>query len=129
MENKILEWKGAKRADEKLAQKVAKKVGELYFTYNLPLQVNIVFNEDEKPESGIDLDSSVILNYMPRKERCERLSLRDVFTLDDGNPVTAQDIKDLMKVSAVILEHLAEQFKKFNPSKNSEPVIVYPNCQ
>ena len=124
---KILEWKGAKPEDEKLAQKVAKKVGELYFTYNLPLQINIVFNEDEKPESGIDIDSSVILNYMPRKERCERLSLRDVFILDTN--VTAQDIKDLMKVSAVILVHLGEQFRKLNPAKDPESVIVYPNCK
>lgn len=68
---KILEWKGARRADEKLAQKVAKQVGSLYFSYNVPLQIYIVYNEDEKPKSGINIYQSNILNYSPRKDRLQ----------------------------------------------------------
>ena len=127
MENKILEWRGVKPEDEKLAQKVAKKVGELYFTYNLPLQVYVEFNEDGKPESGISIENSTILNYMPRKERCELLTFGQVF--ENTEYVAAQDVKDFMKVSALVLEHLAEQFKKLDPAKDPEPYVYYPNCQ
>ena len=123
----ILEWKGAKPEDEELAQKVAKQVGSLYFSYNVPLQVYVEFNEDGKPESGISIENSTILNYMPRKQRCELLKFWQVF--ENIEHVTAQDVKDFMNVSALILEHLAEQFKKLDPAKDPEPCIYYPNCE
>lgn len=127
MNNKILEWKGARREDEKLAQKVATQVGSLYFSYNVPLQVYIEFNEDGKPESGINIENSNILNYMPRKERCEFLTFGQVF--ENIEHVTAQDVKDFMNVSALIPEHLAEQFKKLDPAKAPKPYVYYPNCE
>ena len=123
---KILEWKGAKRADEKLAQKVAKQVGSLYFSYNVPLQIFIKYNENGKPESGIDICQSEILNYMPRKDRCEFITLDKVFV--NAKKVTAKDVKDFMKVSALVLGNLAKQFKTLDPTKDPDPCIYYPNC-
>ena len=124
----ILEWKDAKPKDEALARKISEKLQleKLYFAYNLPLQIWISFNEDRKPQSGINVHESTILNYMPRKDSCEILHLDEVFNSDEE--ITAQDIKDFMKVSATILEHLAEQFKRLDPAKDPESYAYYPNA-
>lgn len=123
----ILEWKDAKPEDEALARKISKKLQleKLYFTYNLPLQIWISFNEEENPKSGINAHESIILNYMPRKETCEMLPLDEVF--NSYEEITAQDIKDFMKVSAIVLKHLASMMDSFNP-KDKSPAIYYPNC-
>ena len=125
----ILEWNGATPAEERLAQKVSKKLqlGAIYFSYNVPLQVWIAFNKEEDPKSGINFKKSQILNYMPRKECTEFLSFEDLFS--SVNDVTDKDIKDFMKVSALVLENLARQFRKFNPLKLNRCEIYYPNSR
>ena len=125
----ILEWNGATPAEEHLAQKVSKtlQLGTLYFTYNVPLQVWIAFNKEEDPKSGINFKKSQILNYVPRKECTEFLSFDNLFS--SVNDVTDKDIKDFMKVSALVLENLARQFKKFSPFNLKRNEIYYPNVE
>lgn len=127
-EPKILEWRGAKPKDEALAKKISKKLqlGSIYFTYNVPLQIWIGYNEDDKPKSGISLKKSLILNYMPRKEACKMESLSNIFSNDVE--VTAQDLKDFMKISALIIKNLAKQMEKFNPFSETS-YVYYPNCR
>ena len=59
------------------------------------------------------------------KTGCKLLTLDKVFIT---KKVTAKDVKDFMKVSALVLENLAKQFKTLNPTKDPDPSIYYPNC-
>ena len=123
----ILEWNDAKAADERLAKKVSSKLqlGDIYFTYNVPLQVQIIYNKEEDPKSGINFKKSTILNYMPRKYRAQTQRLDEIF--DMACEPTVKDIKDFMKVSGLILENLSKQFKSFKPLKLDNSMIYYPN--
>lgn len=122
----ILEWKDAKPEDEALARKASKKLqlGKLYFAYNVPLQIWINYKEDDDPGSGIDLSESNILNYMPRKERCEFLNLDEVFSTSED--ITAEDIKEFAKVSALILRNLAARMERLDPLGKNH-IVYYPN--
>ena len=123
----ILEWNDAKPAEERLAKKISKKLllGEIYFSYNVPLQVQVVYNKEEDPKSGIDFTKSTILNYMPRKCAVHQELLSEVFNM--AKIPDAKDVKDFMKVSGFILENLSKQFKNFKPFKLDYSEIYYPN--
>lgn len=123
----VLEWNDAKPAEERLAKKISKKLllGEVYFSYNVPLQVQVVYNKEEDPKSGVDFKKSTILNYMPRKCTVQQESLSDVFNM--AKIPDAKDVKDFMKVSGFILENLSKQFKSFKPLKLDNSMIYYPN--
>ena len=122
---KILEWKGASPKDEAIAQHISKKInlGSSYFRYNVPLQIHIFFNVFEKPRSGINMSTSYILNYMPRKSECRIQKLDELFVRKPSN----KDIKDFLHVSAVILKHLSKQFGKLDPL-GDVGCVYYPNC-
>ena len=123
----ILEWNDAKAAEERLARKVSSKLqlGDIYFTYNVPLQVHIIYNKEEDPKSGISFKNSTILNYMPRK-CCARMQCFDEI-FDMKQRPTAKDVKDFMKISGLVLENLAKQFKNFKPLKLDCSEIYYAN--
>jgi hypothetical protein len=88
---------------------------ELYWGYNLPLQV---WPEHEDPD---DEDSPVVgwevLNYMPRKERCIRLPL-------DEELMVGQTRKEYMLTAAMVCEQLAEKFRK--AAEDESLTIYYP---
>jgi hypothetical protein len=72
----------------------------IYWSYNLPLQVWPVY---EDPET-VDFDScpvvgTRILNYMPRKRRCEEIELSDV--------IGDQTREEFFETAAIHLENLA----------------------
>ena len=123
----VLEWNDAKPAEERLAKKVSKKLllGEVYFSYNVPLQVQVVYNKEEDPKSGIDFTKSTILNYMPRKCTVQQEFLSEVFNM--AKIPDAKDVKDFMKISGLVLENLSKQFKSFKPLKLDNSMIYYPN--
>ena len=124
----ILEWKNASPKDEARAKKVSKylALGETYFTYNVPLQIWIYWKDYENPKSGIDLDQSNILNYMPRKERCEFMKLSEVFSPSED--ITVEIVKDFLHVSSLVLKNLADQFTKVDFSSNEAPYVYYANA-
>ena len=123
----ILEWIGVDPKDEALAKQISKKLlfGETYFTYNVPLQIWIGYKKERDPKSGIDLDKSQILNYMPRKDECRMENLSDIFSSSVN--VTAKDIKDFMKISSLILKNLARLMDNFDPLKLDRNCVYYPN--
>lgn len=125
----ILEWKTAKPSEERLAKKVSKKLqlGDIYFRYNVPLQVWISYKKENDPKSGIDLKKSRMLNYMPRKECSMFESLSDVFDMSQN--IAVKDIKDFMAVAGIILANLAAQFKKFKPLDSDNNYVYYPNTR
>lgn len=114
--------------DEARAKKVSKYLvlGETYFAYNVPLQIWIYWKDDENPKSGIDLDQSNILNYMPRKERCEFMRLSEVFSPSED--ITVEIVKDFLHVSSLILKNLADQFTSLDFAKSEAPYVYYPNA-
>lgn len=84
-----------------------------YWTFNLPLQL--------WPENGEDEEGPVtgyrILNYMPRRERCETLRLEDC--LGD------QTKEEYLEQAALVFENLAKLFRQ--AKKNPEYHIYYPD--
>lgn len=124
----VLEWKGVDPKDEAAAKAISAKLdlGDIYFSFNVPLQIWITYNVEDQPRSGINLEESQILNYMPRKERCEMQSLDDIFS--SGVKVTPEDIKELMRISALVMKNLARLMEKFNPLDLKKNSVYYPNC-
>lgn len=124
---KVLEWSDADPKDEAMAKRISKKLqlGEIYFSFNVPLQIWIIYNEDENPESGINLEESAILNYMPRKEGCRMENLSDIFSSDEE--ISTDDLQDFMRVAAVILRNLARRMDDFNPLDMKKNLVYYPN--
>lgn len=86
---------------------------ELYWAYNLPLQLWPHHANPEDEESPIV--GWRILNYMPRKERCT--SLEELVTKDE--------IKPLCKNTAKILRNLANRFEML--ARGEIDYIYYPN--
>lgn len=74
----------------------------LYWAYNLPLQVSPIRKDDEDESSSIV--GYRILNYMPRKERCEILDIEDV--------IGEQTQEEFFESAAQHFENLAKQFRK-----------------
>lgn len=109
----------AKRVSKKLA------LGEIYFAYNLPIQIFLAYKEEDNPESGIDPHKTCVWNYMPRKNRMDNGSLADFFS--DPDSITKDDIKDLMVVTAAILRNLGKEMLKLGEGKTN--IVYYPNCE
>ncbi len=127
MDGKILEFKHATAEEEAAAKRVSEKIslGETYFTYNLPIQVFLGYNEDDNPKSGIDPHKTCVWNYMPRKNQMAEETLADIFS--DPDSLTKDDIKDLMVVTAAILRNLGKEMLKLGNGKTD--CVYYPNCE
>ena len=82
----------------------------LYWSYNCPLQM---WPQHENPE---DEKSKIVgwrvVNYMPRKERCQDL----------GEEISPDELKNFCDNAAIILKNLAERFEKLG---NREIDIIY----
>ena len=126
-ESPVLEWKDVDPKDEAAAKAISAKLdlGDIYFSFNVPLQIWITYNVEDQPRSGINLEESQVLNYMPRKESCEMQSLADIFSADAK--VTPEDIKEFMRISALVMKNLARQMEKFNPLDLKKNLVYYPN--
>ena len=123
----ILEFSHATPEEEAAAKRVSKKLdlGDIYFTYNLPIQILLSFKEDGDPQSGIDPYKTSVWNYMPRKNRMDEQTLADLFI--DPDSITKDDIKDLMVVTAAILRNLGKEMLKLGEGKID--TVYYPNCE
>ena len=123
----ILEFSHATPEEEAAAKRVSKKLdrGEIYFSYNLAIQIVLDYMEDGDPKSGIDPYKTGVWNYMPRKNRMDEQTLADLFT--DPDSITKDDIKDLMVVTAAILRNLGKEMLKLGEGKTD--CVYYPNCE
>lgn len=125
----ILEWKDAEA--ELAAEHISKnlKLGRTYFTYNLPLQIHIVYKDGKYRKtpclmkSKIDMDESYILNYMPRKEQLCTLKFSELFI----KPPSKGDLEDFTEVTADILSHLGDLM--IEVGRRRKDVVYYPNCE
>ena len=119
----ILEFSHATPEEEAAAKRVSKKLdlGEIYFTYNLPIQIFLAYKEDGDP----DPYKTGVWNYMPRKNKMDEETLADLFT--DPDSITKDDIKDLMVVTAAILRNLGKEMLKLGEGKTD--CVYYPNCE
>jgi len=124
----ILEWEDAE--SEFAAEQVAKnlRLGRTYFTYNLPLQIHIIYKDGKERKtpcslkSMIDMDKSYILNYMPRKEHLCTLKFSELFI----KPPSKQDLDYFTEVSAEILSHLGDLLVEVGMRRKDD--VYYPNC-
>lgn len=80
---------------------------KLYWAYNLPLQVS---TEDDGEEV-------IILNYMPRKEACEQVTLSEV--------IGEQTREEFFETAALVLENLAGLMRK--AGKDPSMLVYYPD--
>ena len=125
----ILEWEDAE--SEFAAKCVSKnlQLGRTYFTYNLPLQIYIIYKDGKERKtpcllkSMIDMDKSYILNYMPRKEQLCTLKFSELFI----NPPSKQDLENFTEVSAEILSHLGDLL--IEVGRRRKDIVYYPNCE
>ena len=87
-----------------------------YWSYNLPLQLWAEHGEDDEAEEGLVVGYRV-LNYMPRRERCETLQLEEL--------LGEQTREEFLEQTALTLENLARLFRKAkdDPALN----IYYPD--
>lgn len=90
----------------------------LYWAYNLPLQA-FPIRKDSEDENSPVVDYR-ILNYMPRKERCQEFKLSEIL---DNEPDQTQE--EYFLAAAAHLENLANLFKKL--AKNEIKHIYYPD--
>ena len=123
----LLEFSHATPEEEAAAKRVSKKLGlgEIYFAYNIPIQIFLAYKEGGDPQSGIDPHKTYVWNYMPRKNRMDEQTLADLFT--DPDSITKDDIKDLMVVTAAILRNLGKEMLKLGEGKTD--CVYYPNCE
>ena len=125
----ILEWEDAE--SEFAAKQVSKnlRLGRTYFTYNLPLQIHIIYKDGKERKipcslkSMIDMDKSYILNYMPRKEQLCTLRFSELFI----KPPSKQDLDYFTEVSAEILTHLGDLLIEVGCRRKDD--VYYPNCK
>lgn len=123
----ILEWEDAEA--ELAAEHISKnlKLGRTYFTYNLPLQIHIIYKDGKYRKtpclmkSKIDMDESYILNYMPRKEHLCTLTFSELFI----KPPSKQDLDYFTEVSAEILTHLGDLMLEVGMRRKDD--VYYPN--
>jgi len=72
---------------------------KLYWSYNLPLQVWPKHANPDDPESPVI--GARVLNYMPRKERCESFDLEELLdeqTREEFFESTAQHLENLARL-------------------------------
>lgn len=125
----ILEWEDAET--EFAAERILKnlRLGRTYFTYNLPLQIHIIYKDGKERKtpcllkSKIDMDKSHILNYMPRKEQLCTLKFSELFI----KPPSKQDLEDFTEVTADILSHLGDLLVEVGRRRKDD--VCYPNCK
>ena len=125
----VLEWEDVE--SEFAAEQVSKnlQLGRTYFTYNLPLQIHIIYKDGKERKtpcslkSMIDMDKSWILNYMPRREQTCNLTFSELFV----NPPSKQDLEDFTEVSAEILSHLGDLLVEVGRRRKDD--VYYPNCE
>lgn len=125
----ILEWEDAEA--EIAAECISKnlKLGRTYFTYNLPLQIHIIYKDGKcrktpcLMKSKIDMDKSWVLNYMPRKEQLCTLKFSELFI----KPPSKGDLEDFTEVCADILSHLGDLMIEVGRRRKDD--VCYPNCK
>lgn len=76
---------------------------DLYWTYNLPLQVFPI--RADKDDETSTVTGHNILNYSPRKSRCEETDLSEL--------LENQTAEEYFEAAAAHLEHLASMFRKY----------------
>lgn len=92
--------------------------GEVYWAYNLPLQIYPI-HEDPDDETTPIVDHE-ILNYMARRSRCTEILLTgDAMS---GEPV---DLGAYCERAARVLENLADQFRKYGRGEIN--IVYYPD--
>jgi hypothetical protein len=95
---------------------VSEQKNALYWSYNLPLQVW------PRHEDCEDADSRVvgarILNYMPRKERCETVDLAEL--------LGEQTREEYFETAALHLENLARLMRK--AAADPSFAVYYADC-
>ena len=87
-----------------------------YWSYNLPLQLWAEHNEDDATEEG-PVSGYRVLNYMPRRERCETLRLEEL--------IGEQTREEFLEQTALTLENLARLFRAAKQDPNL--TIYYPD--
>ena len=127
----ILEWEDTRDgAAELKAGRLSKNLrsGRAFFTWNLPLQLHIVYKdgvERKTPcllKSKIDMDKSWILNYMPRKGRVSPLKFSEIFI----KPPSKSDLEHFGLVTAEILCHLGDMMQ--SAGMRNRDTVSHANC-
>lgn len=127
-ESRILLFKDATSEEEAAAKRSSLDIAslkEIYFRYNLPLQVFLIYNIEGDPRSGIDPQRSWIMNWMPRKGVVEKMTFGQLFGSEAE--VTPQVVEDFMRASAACLRNLGSQMLKLGWRKTDN--VIYPNCE
>lgn len=86
----------------------------LYWGFNIPLQVWPVREEADNPSKIV---GTTILNYMPRKERCESVDLEEL--------LGEQTREEFFNTAAEKLESLAAKMRL--AAKDETFVVYYPD--
>lgn len=89
---------------------------QLYWAYNLPLQVWPKHQDSEDENSPIV--GARVLNYMPRKERCEDCDLSDL--------LGEQTREEFFESAAQVLENLARLMRE--AAKDPALLVYYPDA-
>ena len=94
------------------AAKLMKKglIVDNFWLFNVLLQIDVI--RDEK--GRIDLDKSIVLNYMYRKYRCETIKFSELF---GGETPTKLDLENLAVVNEALLRNLGREWMKFGKGK------------
>ena len=94
------------------AAKLMKKglIDDNFWMYNVFLQIDVI--RDKK--GRIDLDKSIVLNYMYRKYRCEIMKFSELFW---GKTPTKLDLENLATVNAALLKNLSHEWTNFGAGK------------
>jgi len=123
----ILEFSHATPEEEAAAKRVSKKLGlgEIYFSYNLPIQIFLAYKKEDDPKSGIDPHKTYVWNYMPRKNRIDEETLANIFS--DPDSLTKDDFNDFMIATSAILRNLSKEMLKLGEGKTD--TVYYPNCE
>jgi hypothetical protein len=127
MDGKILDFSHATAEEVAAAKRVSEKLGlgEIYFAYNVPIQVFLAYKEEDNPKSGIDPYRTCVWNYMPRKNRIDEETLADIFS--DPDSLTKDDFNDFMIATSAIFRNLSKEMLKLGEGKTD--TVYYPNCE
>lgn len=94
------------------------KLNDIYWTYNIPLQVWPVRQEEENKDSPIV--GYEVLNYAPRKSSCSTMNSSDFKDL-----LKEQNEEEFFNNAADKLEALAKKFRQMAKKEISH--IYYPD--
>lgn len=90
---------------------------ELYWEYNLPLQIWPTRDDDKETSPEFPATQWRVLNYMPRRERCETIDL-------DDETLGEQTREEFLETAAETLELLAKQMRAAAADPNLH--VYYP---